>query len=52
MPWKGGYPVIDRYGFYVTKWRLTKDGRCPRCGAKIDIVGEFRGKGVGPMPLM
>ncbi|MGC9210212.1 MAG: AmmeMemoRadiSam system radical SAM enzyme [Acidilobus sp.] len=49
---KCGYPVIERYGFYVTKWRLTKDGRCPRCGAKIDVVGEFRGKGVGPMPLM
>jgi len=47
-----GYPVIERYGFYITKWRLTKDGRCPRCGAKIDIKGEFRGKSMGPLPLL
>ena len=47
-----GYPVIERYGFYITKWRLTKDGRCPRCGAKIDIKGEFRGKSTGPLPLL
>ena len=46
-----GYPVIERYGFYVTAWRLTKDGRCPRCGAKIDIVGTYRGKSIGPMPV-
>ncbi len=45
-----GYPVIERYGFYVTAWRLTKDNRCPRCGAKIDIVGTFRNKG-GPYTI-
>jgi len=45
-----GYPVIERYGFYVTAWRLTKDNRCPRCGAKIDIVGTFRNK-TGPAPI-
>ena len=47
-----GYPVIERYGFYVTRWRLTKDGRCPRCGAKIHVVGEFRGRTATPMSLM
>ncbi|AFZ70228.1 pyruvate-formate lyase-activating enzyme [Caldisphaera lagunensis DSM 15908] len=39
---KCGYPLIERYGFYITAWRLTDDNRCPRCGTKIDIVGKKR----------
>ncbi|MDP8003623.1 MAG: AmmeMemoRadiSam system radical SAM enzyme, partial [Caldisphaera sp.] len=37
-----GYPLIERYGFYIKAWRLTKDNRCPRCKTKIDIVGNYR----------
>lgn len=35
-----GYPVIERYGFSVTAWRLTNDNRCPRCGYKINVIGK------------
>ena len=38
-----GYPVIERRGFTITAWRLTKDNRCPRCGYKLNIRGRFRG---------
>ena len=38
-----GYPVIERYGFSVTAWRLTDDNRCPRCGYKINVVGKPKG---------
>lgn len=33
--------VIRRYGFTVLKCNL-KDGKCPRCGERIPIVGECR----------
>jgi len=33
--------VIKRFGFEVVKWNLTKDMRCPACGEKIAIKGEF-----------
>ncbi|MGC8573278.1 MAG: AmmeMemoRadiSam system radical SAM enzyme [Caldisphaera sp.] len=39
---KCGYPLIERYGFYITAWRLTEDNRCPKCGTKIDIIGKKR----------
>jgi len=34
-----GFPVVERYGFYIVGWNLDKDNRCPRCGAKIPIYG-------------
>ncbi len=30
-----GEPIIERFGFQVTRINLTPDGRCPKCGAKI-----------------
>ncbi len=39
-----GYPVIERYGFYITAWRLEKGNRCPNCGYKLNIRGEFKGE--------
>ncbi len=38
-----GYLVIERYGFYISAWRLDKDNKCPRCGYKLNIRGRFRG---------
>ncbi|HIP65228.1 MAG TPA: AmmeMemoRadiSam system radical SAM enzyme [Pyrodictium sp.] len=38
-----GYMVIERHGFTITAWRLTKDNRCPKCGYKINIRGTFHG---------
>jgi pyruvate formate lyase activating enzyme len=34
-----GELLIERFGFEVTRYSL-KDKRCPKCGAKINIVGE------------
>ncbi len=38
-----GYTLIERLGFRITAWRLTKDNRCPRCGYKVNIRGKFHG---------
>lgn len=38
-----GYPVIERYGFFVTAWRLTEGNKCPRCGYRVNVRGKFRG---------
>ncbi len=27
--------LIERYGYHITKYRLTADGRCPRCAKPI-----------------
>lgn len=35
--------LIKRHGFFVSDYIITKDKKCPNCGEKINIVGEFRG---------
>ena len=30
--------LIERFGFDMTEWRLTKSNTCPKCGTKIAIV--------------
>jgi pyruvate formate lyase activating enzyme len=35
-----GELVVERYGFDIVDWRLTKDNRCPACGYKVAIVGS------------
>ncbi len=37
-----GYKVVDRYGFYITRFELDRDGRCPRCGYKLNFVLRWR----------
>jgi DNA-directed RNA polymerase subunit RPC12/RpoP len=37
-----GTKLIERKGFFITKWNLTEDNRCPTCGAKISIKGSYR----------
>jgi len=34
--------LIERFGFEIESWRLTKDVRCPACGQAIAIKGQFR----------
>jgi pyruvate formate lyase activating enzyme len=36
-----GHLLIERFGFQVLKYRLTRDKGCPQCGEKIPIVGEY-----------
>jgi pyruvate formate lyase activating enzyme len=38
--------VVRRFSFEITRWNLTKDMRCPACGHKIAIEGEFHGGGL------
>ncbi len=40
---KCGYTVVERRGFTITAWRLSKDNRCPKCGYKLNIRGRFHG---------
>ncbi len=47
-----GYKVIERRGFAVTAWRLTKDNKCPRCGYSVKVRGRFHGGWGAIMPLM
>jgi pyruvate formate lyase activating enzyme len=37
-----GTKLIERKGFFITKWNLMEDNRCPTCGAKISIKGSYR----------
>lgn len=37
--WNCGTKLIERFGFSVGKNIVSKDGTCPKCGAKIDGVG-------------
>jgi pyruvate formate lyase activating enzyme len=36
-----GELLVKRFSFDVVRWRLTEDMRCPECGQKIAIKGEF-----------
>ena len=33
--------LIRRYGFEIIECNITEDGRCPRCGTKIPLVGRY-----------
>ena len=47
-----GERVIERFGFYVTRWRLTEDKKCPNCGQEIPIKGKYYPGGSGyQMPI-
>ncbi len=37
-----GELLIQRYGFDIIEWRLSEGNKCPKCGAKINIVGTFK----------
>lgn len=36
-----GELLIERYGFQIMRYSITDDKKCPACGEKIPIVGEF-----------
>ncbi|NHV06378.1 MAG: AmmeMemoRadiSam system radical SAM enzyme, partial [Thaumarchaeota archaeon] len=39
-----GELLIKRYNTLVLKYRVTEDGRCPRCNMKIPITGRYVNK--------
>ena len=36
-----GKLLIRRYGFDILEYNVTKDHRCPYCGHKINIIGDY-----------
>ena len=36
-----GFLLIKRWGFDILEWNLDENNRCPKCGEKIPIVGEY-----------
>lgn len=38
---KCGELLIERYGFSILKYNISLDKKCPKCGEKIPIVGEY-----------
>ena len=37
--------LIERYGFSISRYRLSSDKRCPSCQREIPIVGSFLKRG-------
>jgi len=37
--------LIKRFSFSIVNWRLNKEKKCPNCGEKIPITGEFHQHG-------
>ncbi|MEM1611998.1 MAG: AmmeMemoRadiSam system radical SAM enzyme [Desulfurococcaceae archaeon] len=35
--------VVERAGFFVSKWKLKNDFTCPSCGYRLNFRGEFHG---------
>ena len=33
-------PLIERYGFSITRYNISPDKRCPNCGEGIPVIGE------------
>jgi len=40
-----GALVVERKGFFITKWRLKEGFKCPNCGYRLNFKGEFHGVG-------
>jgi pyruvate formate lyase activating enzyme len=38
-----GELVVERRGFFITKWHLKEGFTCPKCGYKLNFRGEFHG---------
>jgi len=36
-----GESLVKRHGYYIVKYTITKDKKCPNCGTRIPITGEY-----------
>ena len=36
-----GMKLVERYGYYVLKYKITEENKCPNCGTKIPITGKY-----------
>mgnify|MGYP003858514003 CR=1 FL=1 len=39
-----GEKLIQRYEYYVLRYKITKEKKCPKCAMVIPITGEYCGK--------
>jgi len=39
-----GEKLIQRYGYYVLRYKITKSNKCPKCSTIIPITGKYVGK--------
>ena len=40
---KCGALVVERKGFFISKWKLRENFTCPTCGYRLNFRGEFHG---------
>jgi len=36
--------LVKRYGYYILRYEINEDRRCPKCGTQIPITGQHTGK--------
>jgi pyruvate formate lyase activating enzyme len=36
-----GEKLVKRYGYYILKYAITEDKKCPKCGMGIPLTGEY-----------
>jgi len=39
-----GERLIQRYEYYILRYRITKEKKCPKCGTQIPLTGEYVGR--------
>jgi len=39
-----GEKLIKRYGYHVLKYNFSEDKKCPNCGTRIPITGQYVGR--------
>jgi pyruvate formate lyase activating enzyme len=39
-----GEKLVERYGYYVLKYAITSEKKCPKCGTEIPITGQYMGR--------
>ncbi len=36
-----GEKLVKRYGYYILKYAITENKKCPKCGIRIPLTGEY-----------
>lgn len=39
-----GEKLVKRYGYYILKYVITSENKCPKCGKEIPVTGQYMGK--------
>lgn len=38
-----GEKLVQRYAYYVVRYKITEEKKCPKCGTRIPITGQYIG---------